>query len=39
VDGTLRVVGRGQEFVAEASDRPEAKKWLDEVIAAINSDK
>jgi hypothetical protein len=38
-DGTLRVVGRGQEFVAEVGDRPEPKKWLDEVIAAINSDK
>ena len=37
--GTLRVVGRGQEFVADVGDRPEPKKWLDEVIAAIGTDK
>jgi hypothetical protein len=37
-DGTLRVVGRGQEFVAEVRDRPEPKMWLDEMIAAIGTD-
>lgn len=37
-DGTLRVVGRGQEFVAEVRDRPEPKMWLDEMIAAIGMD-
>jgi hypothetical protein len=34
-DGMLRVVGRGQEFVADIGDKPEPKEWLDEVIAAI----
>jgi Nucleotide modification associated domain 3 len=38
-DGTLRVVGRGQEFVAKIGDRPEPRKWLHEVIAAIETDK
>jgi hypothetical protein len=37
-DGTLRVVGRGQEFVADVGDMPEPKKWLDEVITAIGTD-
>jgi hypothetical protein len=36
-DGTLRVVGRGQEFVAEVRDSPEPKMWLDEMIAAIGT--
>ena len=36
-DGTLRVVGRGQEFVADVGDMPEPKKWLDEVITAIGT--
>jgi hypothetical protein len=36
-DGTLRVVV-GQEFVADIGDLPEPKKWLGEVIAAIETD-
>jgi Nucleotide modification associated domain 3 len=31
----LRVVGRGQEFVANVGDREEPRKWLNEVIAMI----
>jgi Nucleotide modification associated domain 3 len=34
-DRGLRVVGRGQEFVADVGDRPEAKKWLEGLIVAI----
>jgi hypothetical protein len=31
----LRVVGRGQEFVADVGDREEPRKWLNEVVAMI----
>jgi hypothetical protein len=33
--GALRVVGRGQEFVANVGDREEPRKWLNEVVAMI----
>lgn len=35
--GMLHVVGRGQEFVADIGDRPEPKKWLDTMIATIET--
>jgi hypothetical protein len=34
-DGTLRSVSPGQEFVTDVRDLPEPKKWLENVIAAI----
>jgi hypothetical protein len=37
-DGTLRSASRGQEFVTDIGDKPEPKKWLGEVIAAIETD-
>jgi Nucleotide modification associated domain 3 len=37
-DGFLRVVARGQEFITDIGDRPEANKWLNEVITAIETD-
>jgi Nucleotide modification associated domain 3 len=37
-DGSLRVVGRGQEFITDIGDRSEANKWLNEVITAIETD-
>jgi Nucleotide modification associated domain 3 len=38
-DGTLRSASRGQEFVTGIGDRPEPRRWLDGVIAAIEADK
>ena len=35
-DGALRVIV-GQEFVADIGDLPEPKRWLDEIIAAIET--
>lgn len=35
-DGRLTVVGRGQEFVSDISNAPDAAVWLDEVKAAIS---
>lgn len=35
-DGTLRVIV-GQEFVADVRDLPEPKRWLDAIIAAIET--
>jgi hypothetical protein len=37
-DGTLHVVSRGQEFVADIGDRPEPKNWLEERIALVETD-
>jgi Nucleotide modification associated domain 3 len=33
--GTVQAVGRGQEFVADIGNKPDSKRWLDEVITAI----
>jgi hypothetical protein len=33
----LKTVGRGQEFVADIGGRPEARRWLEEVIEAIET--
>jgi hypothetical protein len=37
-DGSLRVVARGQEFIADIENKPEPKEWVNERIAAIESD-
>lgn len=37
-EGTLHAVGRGQEFVTDIGEKPEAKKWLDDVLALIEAD-
>ena len=34
-DGGLHAVGRGQEFIAHVGSKSEPKRWLHEVIAAI----
>jgi hypothetical protein len=34
-DGGLHAVGRGQEFIADVGSKSEPKRWLHEVIAAI----
>jgi hypothetical protein len=38
-DITLRSASPGQEFVTDIGDLPKPKKWLDEVLAAIETDK
>lgn len=38
-DGTLRSASPGHEFVTDIGDLPKLKIWLDEVIAAIKTDK
>ena len=37
-DDTLVAVGRGQEFVADISDIPKAKRWLNRIIKAIENE-
>ena len=37
VPGELSVVARGQEFVCDVGDDPEALAWIERVIEAIRS--
>jgi hypothetical protein len=36
IDGTVQIVGRGQEFVAHAGNRPDAREWLLSQFASHN---
>ncbi|MEO7994503.1 MAG: hypothetical protein ABI743_08890, partial [bacterium] len=31
-DGTVRTVGRGQEFVADIGDRADAREWIADLL-------